>query len=236
MIDKTDSSTERHVTPERGRAPSGRVLKTLAIPLLVFALGLVVLSVVVLRSRYTSSARSVVAAESSAPDPTSDPGAGRQPPLPGTMDSWDPVLVERIRTRAEAVRRDPQSADAIGRLGILYEVHGKMGLAAECYARAVDLHRDEPRWKYHGAVVAQVSGDLVGAEAALRDVVSKKADCAPAHERLGLLLFERNAFDEAAECFRRVIGLRPDEAPGYAGLGRVELARGRFQEAAEVLN
>lgn len=160
----------------------------------------------------------------------------RSAPIPDDLESLAPVLQERIRTYVQAVRQQPADPEAHGQLGLLYEAHGYHDLAKLCYANAIAIAESNPRWRYHWAVLAQESGDVQAAESNLREVIAKRPDYAPAHQRLGLLLLDRNALQEAGYSFERVVQLRPDEVQGYIGLARVRLRMHEDREAVDVLS
>ncbi|MGD2108362.1 MAG: tetratricopeptide repeat protein [Phycisphaerae bacterium] len=155
------------------------------------------------------------------------------PPMPEDLSELEPVLVEEIAAKVRDAGDFPDDPEPLGRLGLIYEAHGYSELAMECYEAARSRDPALARWQYHWAVLAQKAGDAE-AEGALREVIEKEPDYAPAHERLGLVLLDRNAYSEAAEVFQHVIDLRPYEAPGHAWLGRVRLAEGNAEASAEL--
>lgn len=157
-------------------------------------------------------------------------------PIPDDLSRLDPILVEHISATVQAIRQERDSAEKHGNLGMLYEAHHHVDLAMRCYQNASAVEPTNAIWRYRWAVLADAVGDVTRAEQALRDVVAAAPDYAPAHERLGLLLLERNAHSEAAGCFQRVIRLSPNRPQGYIRLAAVELAKKRFDAAVERLS
>lgn len=155
------------------------------------------------------------------------------PPMPEDLTELEPILVEGIAALVRDAGDSPDDPEPLGRLGLLYEAHGYNEIAMECYTAASSRDHALPRWQYHWAVLAQGAGNA-DAEQAFREVIAKDPSFAPAHERLGLVLLDKNAYEEAARAFEHVIELRPYEAPGYAGLGRIRLAEQRYEQAAEL--
>ena len=158
-----------------------------------------------------------------------------EPPLLTDLDRLEPALAEQIRVQVRAVRDDPDDAENHGQLGILYQAHGYPDLAKRCYENALHADGSQPRWRYHWAALVTAQGDTAGAESALREVIATAPNYAPAHERLALVLLDRNAHREAADWFHHVIRLRPQAPQGYIGLGKVDLALGRPESAANWL-
>lgn len=154
-------------------------------------------------------------------------------PVPRDLSRVEPVLAERINAALRAVSERPEDPKGHGQLGMLYEAHGRVELALECYTNAIALDSQSPRWHHHQGVLRYLEGDLAGAESSFRKVIARDPGYAPAHERLGLLLHAQNDFDGAAAAFRRVVELRPDEAAGYVDLARVHLATGQYEAVVQ---
>ena len=134
----------------------------------------------------------------SAPTPVAVQKAPSIPPTPENLSELEPVLIEEIAACVRNANDWPDLPEPRGRLGLLYEAHGYSELAMQCYAGAYALEPADPHWRYLWAVLAQKAGDK-DAEDAFREVIAKKPEYAPAHERLGLLLLEANAYEEASE-------------------------------------
>ena len=158
-----------------------------------------------------------------------------EPPLLVDLEGLEPAFADRVRAQVQVVRDNPQNPDAHGALGILYQAHGYPDSARRCYENAIGVDSSRPRWRHHWAALAAAQGDRKGAETAFRKVIAQAPDYAPAYERLGLLLIDRNAPGEAADLFHTVIRLRPDDAQGYIGVGKVELALAQPESAVKWL-
>lgn len=89
-------------------------------------------------------------------------------------------------------------------------------------------------WAHHQ------QGNLHGAEAGYRELLTKAPDNANAHVYLGIALFDLKRFEEAVESYRRALHLRPffpiawnNLGNGLRMLGQIELADQAFQKALE---
>lgn len=160
----------------------------------------------------------------------------REPPLPTNLDTLEPALADRIRAQVQAVRDHPHDPETHGQLGILYQAHGYRDLAQRCYENATRADPSPPRWRHHWAALVAAQGNPKDAEGAFREVIAQVPDYAPAYERLGLLLIDRNAPREAADLFQQMIRLRPNDPQGYIGVAKVELALERPESAAKWLS
>lgn len=157
------------------------------------------------------------------------------PPFPKHLSTLDQALVKHITDCVNAIQSNPHAADPWGLLGILYEAHEYNSLAMQCYETARNLGPSNPRWTYHIALLSIKRGHFKEAEAASRQVILLKPDYAPAYERLGILLMQRNTL-EAQLHFQRVVQLRSTEPQGYIGLARVQLLLKNYNSAAELLS
>lgn len=209
------------VSSRRGGSVSG------VLALVIFGTGLATFVVGVLRSlesvpspRPKAQVADVEVAETPPPSPTED--------IPSDLT---PSLRDQLALLLHGVRGDPSDADAHGELGLFYEAYGFRSFALRAYATAVSTEPESPRWKYHWAVVASAGHESDAAVAAMRFVCKSEPEFAPAHERLGLMLVNRNDFDAAMEVFHKLVALVPDSAAGYVGRGRVLLATGQVEDA-----
>src|SRR5438105_2124637 len=79
-------------------------------------------------------------------------------PAPPMIDATglDPAVARVVKEAQEAVRQDPASAGAWGKLGMVLAAHGlATGVSGLCFAEAERLDRNDPRWPYLRAVLLQ---------------------------------------------------------------------------------
>lgn len=154
-------------------------------------------------------------------------------PEPDDVAQLGATVRAELRSRLALARQPDRTPDALGRLGVFYEAYGYSSHALDCYALAMDADPQNPRWRYHWAIVARIRGDADAAIEAMRLVTQRETEYGPAHERLGLMLLAKGANAEAEQSYQRVITLHPEATSGYVGLGRAMLASGKLEEAAE---
>ncbi len=152
-------------------------------------------------------------------------------PSPDGLSAFDAQLRDLIGKHLSQARSQPESPGVVGELAFVYEANDLWGEAKQCYERAAALDPRDALWLYHAAICGRLAGDVDGAVRLLRVVAERQPRAATVHYRLGELLFERGAFDEAEACFRRTIELVPMLSEGYVGLGRVMLRRRDFAQA-----
>lgn len=148
------------------------------------------------------------------------------------LDGAEPRVAERIRDAAAAVEREPESAAAWGRLGIVYDVNGFEPEAVPCYERAQALDAAEWRWPYF-AGLALLRNDRQTARRQLELAVTRKPDYPPIHFYLGVLSLEAGDLDGAVARFQSALALDPGFVNAWLGLARGAHARGAATEALE---
>lgn len=157
-------------------------------------------------------------------------------PVPENLTSIEPAVAERIREAVATVRSKPDSAEAHGSLGVIYDAHGFAEPAMLCFERAFALDETQPRWRYLWARLAAFGGDIDSAITAYRDVIAREPAYAPTYARLGSLLLDKSDLSGAEACFLRFIQLRPDAPFGYAGRARIHIRRSEYQQALDFLD
>lgn len=124
----------------------------------------------------------------------------------------------------EAIRLNPESAEAHDLLGQCLEGLGDFKGAIKAYERAIALDGEagtESPWPgYHLGSLWHDLGNLEEAEAALRSAVASDPKHAAAYAELGLVLRKANRLAEAADALETAARLSPaDENVQYALVG-----------------
>lgn len=162
-----------------------------------------------------------------------------EPPVPipqPEVAEMESQVRQKIDDARAAIEAEPRSADAWGKLGMIFHIHDLFDEGTVAYEQAVALAPDEVRWPYYlGALKATVGTDLEGAEANLRRAVEMRSDYGPAYMRLGNVLVAKGDTDGAAETFAKALELEPELHPARVGLGQARLAQDRLDEAVELL-
>ncbi len=159
---------------------------------------------------------------------------------PAVPSAAEPPVVERIAAATQAVRDDPASATAWGRLGEVYDANDFEEQALSCYARAEEKDRGEWRWPYLAGLLLR-NRDPVGALDAFFRAEKLNADYAALQFHLGSGHYLAESFEEAERHYRRALALDRASVNARLGLARVAVARGEpaaalawLEPAAEV--
>lgn len=146
------------------------------------------------------------------------------PPTP-PPEASEPLLAERLAEATRAVRDQPTSAAAWGRLGEVYDVNSFATPALACYAHAQELDPDEWRWSYFAGLLLRPT-DPVAALKQLSRAAELHPDYAALQLHLGTGHYLAENFEQAEQHYRRALALDPGCVNAQLGLARVAVARG----------
>jgi superkiller protein 3 len=151
--------------------------------------------------------------------------------LAGKKDAGQPdAILNSVAAGREAVRKNPQSAEAYLALARGLEAAGETAAAGQALDRAVEL---DPRlglaWYRKGLLAARDQNW----HAAIQDFErALEAGLSPARLELGEMLLRSGDFDKAARELETVVRLDPKEAGAHYGLGLIRLQQGNFDAGA----
>lgn len=132
-------------------------------------------------------------------------------------------------------RRHPDSAEAVGKLGMAYHANLFLEQAAAAYQIAARLAPGDYRWAYCLAFLEEENGNEEEQARFLRRTVGLKPDHAPALLRLADIELKRDRLDEAATYYAKAGGAAGGHASLQAafGLGRVAARRHEWSRVIE---
>ncbi|RIK83894.1 MAG: hypothetical protein DCC68_02705 [Planctomycetota bacterium] len=173
------------------------------------------------------------------------------PPAPPKLDfvDVDRAVVAAIQRAEEGVRKNPDSADAWGKLGMVLLAHEFDEAAAACLAQTEILQPDEPRWPFlQGmAVLRWRPGDAVplleravkrlpplGTSAATESASLSEAQKAAGASAIRLRLFELyvelDRPKDAEAPLRQFLKTDPENGRAHLIAARIALRGGRLEE------
>jgi len=136
----------------------------------------------------------------------------------------------------EAVRLEPNRADATYNLGIALRQWGDLPGAEAALRRACHL---QPHFPEAHFALGLVFGDRIGSEklglAEFQTALAQKPDYPEGHFNVGVIYWKENALDQATESFRKAVAARPDSAQFRTRLGQAWTKKERFAEAIQEL-
>jgi tetratricopeptide (TPR) repeat protein len=146
------------------------------------------------------------------------------PPLPQPNLSASDVLVrEKVEAALVAVRQNPQSAAAWGRLAMTLDVHDLAAEAAPCYEYAAALDPTNHRWPYlYGILLSvQAIGDPLPW---LGRATELAPTYGPARHRYAKELLRVGRIDEAVAAANKALAADPNDPHVHFTLARAALA------------
>ena len=156
------------------------------------------------------------------------------PKLPdlGTANKGMRGLLEGADREA---RREPASAEAVGKLGMAYHANLFLEQAASAYRIAARLAPGDYHWAYCQAFLLEENGNEQEQVKFLLQTVRLKPDHVPALLRLADGAFKRDRLDEAARYYERAARAPDGHSSLQAafGLGRVAARRQEWNQVIE---
>lgn len=147
----------------------------------------------------------------------------------------DHLIAAAIRDAEAMVRRNPESADAWGKLGMVYLAH-EFEAAAPCFARAAELAPEKPAWPYLQATsIIRLRPDE--AIAPLARAVKLAGSDSPLGSgtlvpqlRLFELYYELGRASEIAEALSQFLAQHPSNGRARLLAARIALREGRLED------
>ena len=124
---------------------------------------------------------------------------------------------EKIAEYHELVRANPSDADAVGNLGVIYEIHGFSKEALAAYELSSLLAPEEFRWIYYRAILLAARFNREQAIEVFDQAIAKRPDYGPVWIQKGKVLLDSGRYAEASSSFKRAEQLTDDP---YALLGQ----------------
>ena len=160
---------------------------------------------------------------------------GPAPADPATLGDIDPAVAELIDELTADVNARRSEAARWGRLAMGLEANGLLVQAATNYEVAISLDGNEPRWRYHLALLKARRGEIDAALADLERVVQLAPDYVPARWKQGLWWLDRGDAAKAQAAFQLAAQAAPGDPAGHIGLALVHLSRREDAQAAAAL-
>lgn len=165
----------------------------------------------------------------------------RLPPIPDIPNKSE-VLRNQIAEAQEGIVRPAQAevdkkelGSNIGRLGMLYQANHFFHEALACYALAMELEKNNPRWPYLMASIHQERGENASVIAMLQESVDKAPDYSPGVLKLADTYFKLGDTAKASEAYHRRLELEPKDPYALLGLSRIAIEEANWAKAEELL-
>ena len=131
----------------------------------------------------------------------------------------------------QILEEDPNHAECLGMLALVYGQQRKMDAAILCLRRAVRNKPTEPIFHYHLGHALTDAGQDAEAIEAFRMTTSLAPTQHQAFFMLGRLCMKHKRFAEAARAYEQAIDLQPGMAEAHANLGNAYRALQRHDDA-----
>ncbi len=164
-------------------------------------------------------------------------------PPPAGLDGLDAAVQAQYRQRrvrldevlADRRAGPAERAEAVGRLGMWYQVYRYLEGAELCYRAAIAEDPGAHRWSYYLAHVRRDAGALEDARARFRRLAEVEATRIPALVWLAEIERSEHRLDAASALYRSALGGDPGCVMAEVGLGLIALERRDFEAARQRL-
>jgi len=140
---------------------------------------------------------------------------------------------EAIEAYKQAIRLNPDDAEAHNNLGIAYGESGMYEEAIEAFKQAIRIEPDDAKAHSNLGFAYSELGMYREATEACKQAVRIKPDMAEAHNHLGIAYGKSGMYEEAIEAFKQAIRIKPDMAEAHNNLGNAYDKSGMYEEAIE---
>jgi predicted O-linked N-acetylglucosamine transferase (SPINDLY family) len=142
-------------------------------------------------------------------------------------------LEESIEACQQAIRLQPDYADAYSNLGVALQEQGRLEESIEAYHQAIHIQLDHADAYNNLGLALQEQGRLEESIEAYHQAIHIRPDYADAYSNLGIALQEQGRLEESIEAYQQAIRLQPDYADAYSNLGVALQEQGRLEESIE---
>ena len=144
-------------------------------------------------------------------------------------------LQEAERAYRHVLAAQPAHADALHMLGVLASQCGQPQAGLACIDQAIALKPTAAMFHVNRAAALLALRQLDAAEAACREALRLKRNCAEAYQVLGHVLSDLNRPDEAIAAYREALRLKPDLPDLHNNMGLALRLVGRLEDAVVAL-
>lgn len=151
-----------------------------------------------------------------------------------TIANFPAETRKQVEQAYAAARKQPQDADAVGKLGMLLDTYHRSEDAALCYRRAHLLAPAAFKWLYYWGSLLLRERKMGEALPILTSALRLEPEYLPAKLKMGEALLGAGKTEEAGKIYEGILKDYSDTAEAYYGLGRVKAALGDQAAAAEL--
>ena len=133
----------------------------------------------------------------------------------------------------QAIKIQPDHAEAYSNLGVTLQLKGKLEEAVEVYIKALSLKPDYADAYNNMGIALKEQGRLEEAIEAYNKAFAIWPDYDEAYNNMGNALKEQGKLEEAIEAYNKALSLKPDFAEAYNNMGITLKDQGKLEEAIE---
>ncbi|MGR3320296.1 MAG: tetratricopeptide repeat protein [Candidatus Anammoxibacter sp.] len=133
----------------------------------------------------------------------------------------------------QILQSNPDNADALHLLGVIFHQVGKNDIAVDYISKAIKLNSSVPSFHNNMGRALHVKGNVSNAVKCFREALRLKPDYAEAYNNIGNALKDQGKFDAALQNYQKAIQLNPNYAEAYNNMGNTLKEQGKLPQALE---
>lgn len=161
--------------------------------------------------------------------------SGPPAPRPASLAGADPWVAAVVEKACDAADADPGDPKAWLELGDVFYAHDFFGLAAEAYARGIEIAPERPLLRYMRAVSLH-EAEEPGALEEIDRALALDEETVHLRWRAAIWNLEAGELDRANDLAEEAVALAPTDRNAVRALGRVRLEQGRPEDAIRILS
>ena len=141
----------------------------------------------------------------------------------------------------QVLKIDPNYADALNNLGVIFQNQMNHEKAKDCYEKAIEIMPDYADAHNNLGVIFQDQMNYEKAKDCYEKAIEIMPDSADTHNNLGIIFKELKNYQKAKDCFEKTIEINPDYADAHNNLGIIfkelgknEKAKSCYEKAIEI--
>ena len=119
-------------------------------------------------------------------------------------------LIEAVASYTQAIKINPNYADAFNNLGNTLREQGKIEGAIDCYIKALSVRPDFAEAYLNMGVTLVDKGKLAEAIESFKKALAIKTDYTEAYLNMGVAFAKQNKHAEAIDSYKKVLSIKPD--------------------------
>ena len=142
--------------------------------------------------------------------------------------------MEAIEAYQQAIRIQPNHADAYNNLGTIFINQNRIDDAIEAYQQAIQIQPNQGEAYYNLGNALHRQEKLEEAIEAYQQAIRIQPNYADAYNNLGVVLIDHEKLEESVQIYQKTLEIQPNYADAYNNLGNALREQGKLEESIRI--